>query len=220
METLRRTLRNIAERDMAQDSAHDLAHLDRVWTTSQRIAETEGGDLRVLIAAAYLHDLVNLPKDAPDRAQASRLAAQAAAPHLRALGFSAPEIENTRHAIEAHSFSAGIEPETVEARILCDADRMDAIGAIGIARAFSVSGQLDRPIYDPDDPFAAERDPDDSAFSLDHWPVKLLRLAEGMQTATGRALARDRVAVMHRFLTDLAGEIGTEPPQHWNTASC
>ncbi len=220
MEPLRQTLRNIAKRDMTQDSAHDLAHLDRVWTTSKRIAETEGGDLRVLIAASYLHDLVNLPKDAPNRTRASRLAAEAAAPYLAALGFADAEIENTRHAIEAHSFSAGIEPETLEARILRDADRMDAIGAIGIARAFAVSGQLNRPIYHPDDPFAAGRTPDDRAYSLDHWPVKLLRLAEGMQTATGRAMAQGRVAAMHRFLTDLAGEIGAEPPQHWNTASC
>ncbi|WP_323783811.1 HD domain-containing protein [Thalassovita sp.] len=216
MEPLRQTLRDIAERDMAQDSAHDLGHLDRVWFTCDRIAATEGGNRKLLLAAAYLHDLVNLPKDAPNRAQASRLAADAAIPHLQALGFSETEIARTRHAIEAHSFSANIEPETQEARILRDADRMDAIGATGIARTFAVSGRLNRPLHHPDDPFATHRPPDDSAYALDHWPVKLLRLAEGMTTETGRALAQRRLSVMHRYLSDLADEIGTEPPQHWD----
>ncbi|CUH63490.1 putative hydrolase [Thalassovita gelatinovora] len=215
MDPLRQTLRDIAGRDMAQDSAHDLAHLDRVWSTCTRIAAAEGGNRKVLLAAAYLHDLVNLPKDAPNRTQASQLAAKAAAPHLQTLGFSKTEIAQTRHAIEAHSFSAGIEPETQEARILRDADRMDAIGAIGIARAFAVSGQLNRPIHHPDDPFAIHRTPDDGAYALDHWPAKLLRLADGMTTETGRALAQKRLSSMHRYLSDLADEIGTEPPQHW-----
>ena len=83
MEALRDALRGIAAQEMAQDSAHDLAHLDRVWASCNRIASAEGGDLRVLLAGAYLHDLVNLPKDALNRAEASTLAA---APTPRGLG--------------------------------------------------------------------------------------------------------------------------------------
>ena len=212
---LRSDLREIALRDMTQDSAHDLAHLDRVWTTCQRIAAVEGGNARVLMAAAYLHDLVNLPKDAANRSQASGMAAQAAAPHLERLGFATRDIQAAQHAIEAHSFSAGIEPKSVEAKILRDADRLDAIGAIGIARAFGVSGQLGRPIYAPEDPFATQRDPDDSQYSLDHWPIKLLRLSEGLITQTAQEIAQGRLETMTRFLADLAAEIDAPVPDHW-----
>jgi uncharacterized protein len=212
---LRDRLRAIAAQEMVQDSAHDLAHLDRVWTNAQTIAKGEGSvDLPVLCAAAYLHDLVNLPKDAPDRARASALSADAARPHLAALGFDVQRIDAACHAIVAHSFSAGITPQTPEAAILRDADRLDALGAIGIARAFAVSGALDRALYHPDDPFAMHRAPDDGAFALDHWPAKLLRLPDGMATGTGREMARARIAVMLRFARDLAGEIG-QPENGW-----
>lgn len=211
MQALRHTLRDIAARDMAQDAAHDLAHLDRVWLTARDIAETMGGATRPLLAACYLHDLVNLPKDAPDRALASTLSAQAALPHLHALNFAEDEITDTTHAIAAHSFSAGIEPVSDTARILRDADRLDALGAIGIARTFAVSGALNRPFYDPDDPFASHRPLDDTTYALDHWPLKLLRLPDTMLTTRGKQIAQDRVATMHHFLTTLAAEIGHAP---------
>lgn len=215
MHTLRHALRQIAQRDMAQDAAHDLAHLDRVWENCRIIAADIGGPTRPLLAAAYLHDLVNLPKHASNRSQASTLSAQAAIPHLQALDFAENEIAETTHAIAAHSFSAGIEPETDTARILRDADRLDALGAIGIARAFAVSGALNRPFYDADDPFAQTRAINDAHFALDHWPLKLLRLPDDMQTKTGHRIAQQRLATMHRFLTELAAEIGTQAPTHW-----
>lgn len=216
MEALRQQLRQIAAQDMAQDSAHDLAHLDRVWATCQRIAASDGGDLRILLAGAYLHDLVNLPKDAPNRAQASTLAAEAAAVHLTRLGYSGAEVAAVQHVIRAHSFSAGIQPQSPEARVLRDADRLDAIGAIGLARCFAVSGALARPLYDPDDPFARQRPLDDTSQALDHFAVKLLRLGDGMLTPTGRIIAAERTRLMMQFLTELAGEIGAAPPAHWD----
>lgn len=199
---------------MATDPAHDLAHLDRVWVNVQAIARPEA-DMTVLLAASYLHDLVNLPKNAPDRHTASRRSAEAAAPILRDLGFDEAQIAATGHAIAAHSFSAGIPPETEEARILRDADRLDALGAIGIARNFSVSGSLGRALYDPADPFCEHRAPDDALYSLDHWRVKLLSLPQGMLTIKGRALAQARIALMLRFLDDFAAEIGTPLPAEW-----
>jgi len=199
---------------MAQDSAHDLAHLDRVWANVQAIAG-EGTDLTVLLAASYLHDLVNLPKDSPERARASTLAAEEAAPILRALGFDEGRVTATQHAIAAHSFSAGIPPETEEARILRDADRLDALGAIGIARCFAVSGALDRPLYDPEDPFAAARALDDTRQTLDHFRTKLLNLPAGMLTARGREIADARARRMIGFLEDLGAEIGAPLPPDW-----
>jgi uncharacterized protein len=215
-EPLRQKLRHIAAAEMAQDAAHDLAHLDRVWLTCRDIATDMDVEERPLMAAAYLHDLVNLPKNAANRAQASTLSAKAAIPHLQALGFSDAQARQTCHAIKAHSFSAGIEPETDTARILRDADRLDALGAIGIARTFAVSGQLGRAFYDAEDPFAAERDLDDGQFALDHWPTKLLRLPDDMLTERGRQIAQTRVATMLDFISHFAAEIGTPMPSHWN----
>ncbi len=204
---LRDELRLIVQEQMATDSAHDLAHLDRVWMNARKIA---GGssDSKVLMAASYLHDLVNLPKDDPNRNLASRYSAKKAAPFLVSLGFAPEQIKATQHAISAHSFSAGITPETFEAEVLRDADRLDSLGAIGIARTFLVAGAIGLPLYDPADPFAQNRILDDGKFSLDHWQVKLLKLPDGMITDKGQKLAKSRVKVMLRFLDDLSGEIG------------
>ncbi len=194
--------------DLAQgDPAHDIGHLDRVWLNAQLIATDTDADHTVLLAASYLHDLVNLPKDHPDRAQASTLSAQEALPHLRALDLTPAQIKITQHAITAHSFSARITPTTPEAQILQDADRIDALGAIGLARCFAVSGALGRALFDPDDPFADHRPLDDSRFTIDHFATKLLRLPDTMQTPRGRALADQRADVLRRYLADLAQEL-------------
>lgn len=191
------------------DAAHDIGHLRRVWTNCRRIAAAEGGaDLEVLCAAAYLHDLVNLPKDAPNRHEASSLSARAAVDWLRAAGFPADRLDAVAHAIAAHSFSAGIAPETAEARILQDADRLEALGAIGLARMFAVSGLMGGQIYDPDDPLAQHRPLDDRAFALDHLEVKLFPIVATMQTATGRDMAEERADWVAAFRTRLLREIG------------
>ena len=191
------------------DAAHDLAHLRRVWGNCERIARAEGGaDMVVLMAGAYLHDLVNLPKDAPNRREASRLSAEAAVQWLRGTDFPADKLEAVAHAITAHSFSAGIAPETHEARILQDADRLEALGAIGLARLFAVAGQMGAQLYDPADPLAQRRALDDKAFALDHLEVKLFPLVETMQTATGREIAEERAEWVAAFRSRLLREIG------------
>ncbi len=207
--------RHMAERlaqDAASDPAHDLLHLERVVATARRIAASEGADLRIVVPAAWLHDYVNLRKDDPLRAQASRLAAEKACAHLRDIGYAAALADGTLleaigHAIEAHSFSAGIAPQTLEAKVVQDADRLDGIGAIGIARCFACSGTMNRPFYSSADPFCASRDPDDAQFTVDHFYRKLFKTAASMQTAAGRKEAERRVEVMQRFLRDLGEEI-------------
>ncbi len=211
---LRSRLRGVVVQRMETDPAHDLAHLDRVWVNAQAIADTQT-DMTVLLAASYLHDLVNLPKDDPDRHLASQRSAVESEPILANLGFSASDIRRTQHAITAHSYSANIPPETSEARILRDADRLDALGAIGIARNFSVSGALGRALYDPADPFGKSRPMDDLQFSIDHWKIKLLNLPHDMLTEKGRSIAQERAARMIRFLNDLSDEIGSQLPPDW-----
>ncbi len=202
---------------MQTDPAHDLAHLDRVWVNAQAIAQ-DGANPRVLLAACYLHDLINLSKDDPDRHLASMQSAAESEPILADLGYTAHETKAVQHAIAAHSFSANIPPETLEARILRDADRLDALGAVGIARNFSVSGALGRDLYDLNDPFAETRELDDLRFSIDHWKVKLLNLSSDMLTPAGRDLAMKRAAQMGRFLKEFGEEIGHPVPDDWKSA--
>lgn len=217
MEKLRAELRTVIQKEMEQDPAHDVLHLDRVWANAHRIALDEGGvDLRVLLAGAYLHDLVNLPKDHPKRKLASTYSAEKAEPILAQLGYDEAEIKAAQHVIKAHSYSAGIEPKSPEAVILRDADRLDALGAVGIARTFMVAGQMDRPLADPADPFAARRTLDDQLWSIDHWHLKLLQLPKEMRTRKGQKIARKRARLMLAYLRQLAKEMDTELPDHWS----
>ena len=102
-----------------------------------------------------------------------------------------------------------------KALILRDADRLDALGAVGIARTFMVAGTIDRPFCDPDDPFAARRDLDDQLWSIDHWHLKLLKLPGDMATDKGRKIARKRARLMLAYLRQLAKEMDTDLPDHW-----
>lgn len=199
--------------DDGSDASHDINHARRVMRTALQIAATEGGgDEGVIIAAAYLHDWVNLPKNDPNRSRASQLSADAARPMLASLGFAPDRVEACCHAILTHSFSANIPPLTLEARALQDADRLEALGAIGLARVFSIAGRLGSALFDGEDPFAQRRPLDDRRYAVDHFEVKLLRLPETMQTAAGRGLADERAAVMRSFLSSLASELGREMP--------
>lgn len=195
-------------RDDAQhDAAHDLEHIRRVVTTARRLALAEGAELAVVLPAAWLHDCVVVPKDSPLRSQASRLAAEAATTFLRSVDYPTERLAAIAHAIEAHSFSAQIVPQTREAQVVQDADRLDALGAIGLARCLMLGGAMGRRLYDPDDPFAEQRVLDDGVNTVDHFYVKLLRLADTMTTESGRVEARQRTRFLEQFLEQLRHEI-------------
>jgi uncharacterized protein len=119
-------------------------------------------------------------------------------------------LKGVRHAIHAHSFSAGVKAETAEAMILQDADRMEAVGAIGLARVFYTAGQLSTGLFDTTDPLAERRQADDGRFALDHFQLKLLRLPAMMNTATGRRIAEERANYLRDFVERICGEIGGE----------
>lgn len=193
----------------ARDGAHDEAHLLRVWRNVATISAGEGGDTDILIAATILHDCVWVDKASPERSSASRLAAARAETILAALDWPDDRRARVRHCIEAHSFSGGIAPVSLEAKILRDADRLDAIGWIGIARCFYVAGLRRAALYDIDDPAASHRPPDDVAYALDHFRTKLLYLGDDFCTAVGRALAAQRSADLDRFHQGLLAEIGS-----------
>lgn len=194
-----------------KDGSHDLGHLMRVWKAAQYINREEGdvADELVLLTAAYFHDLVSLPKNSPERSSSSLRSAERTAVLLTEVftDFPREKVEGVRHAIHAHSFSARVAPLTPEARILQDADRMEALGAIGLARVFYTAGQLDQRLFDASDPLALRREPDDQQYSLDHFAVKLFKLPALMNTATGRMLADEKAGYLRQFLVRIEGEI-------------
>jgi uncharacterized protein len=190
-----------------QDGAHDANHLDRVWRNAKALLQVyPEADALVVLAACYLHDLVNLPKNDPARATASRRSAVLACERLPALGFPSAKLDATAHAIEAHSFSAAIVPRTLEAQIVQDADRLDGLGAVGLARMFYIAGKMGSSLAHGADPLAQGRPLDDLAYSLDHIAVKLARLPGMMQTAAGRRLGERRLALLEEFRQTFAEE--------------
>jgi uncharacterized protein len=207
MKELEATFAAYLDQQMTADSAHDMAHIERVVQMARRLAEAEGADMAVVIPAAWLHDCVTLPKNAPNRHEVSQLAAVEAVYFLRSIGYPEPHLDNIAHAIAAHSFSAGIAPTTLEAQVVQDADRLDAIGAVGVARCLLVGGALARPLYHPTDPFCEHRQPDDLTYTIDHFYRKLLKIGQTLHTQAAREEAARRNAFMQVFLDQLRTEI-------------
>lgn len=189
------------------DPAHDWAHVGRVAATAKKLAENQNVNIECVLAGVYCHDLINLPKDHPDRKNASTLAAKEAEPLLKQCEFSESEIDIIKRAIIEHSFSKGLKPSILEAAIVQDADRLDALGAIGILRCAAVNTQMKSTFYDPFDPMAEDRELNDKQFMVDHYFVKLFKLPELMNLPESKALANHRVHYMKNFLAELMGEI-------------
>ena len=189
------------------DGAHDRAHILRVVATAKRLAADAGAELAVVMPAAWLHDCVVVAKDSPDRIRASVWAGETAVSFLSHADYPTEYLPSIEHAIAAHSFSAGIVPQTLEAKVIQDADRLDALGAIGIARCIMTGAHMGIPLYNMAEPFPEGRTADDRLYSVDHFYMKLLHLAAEMQTAVGRAEAQRRTDFMKDYLAQLRSEI-------------
>jgi uncharacterized protein len=194
------------------DGAHDTNHLHRVWRNATLLLDDHPeADALVVLAACYLHDLVNLPKNHPERHLASRQAAQLATRQLAELDFPPARLSAVAHAIESHSFSAAIPAATIEAQIVQDADRLDALGAVGLARLFYTAGRMGSALAHPDDPMALQRELDDKAYALDHIDTKLATLPGKMQTAAGRRMGEARLRELTAFRDHFIAEWAASP---------
>jgi uncharacterized protein len=188
------------------DPAHDFSHILRVYQNAQLIGKKEGADMQVLLFSALLHDAGSVSKGLEDSIQSDQRQ-KAVLDFLIKKGLPKNVQEKVLYSINVHRFSKGIIPDTLEAKILQDADRLDALGAIGIARVFMTGGTLGRALYNPIDPFCKNREPDDRKWDLDHFYKKLLKLESGMHTKTARRLADRKTKVLKRYLLDLEQEI-------------
>ena len=197
-------LKKIAKIKLAKnDPSHDFEHVMRVYRNAEKICKTENGNKKLVLSAVLLHDIIKTKT----RKNSSTKSAKLSKKILKENNFLNDEIKIISDAIKQHSFSKGKIPSTPEGKILQDADRLDAIGAIGLARVFSFSGSNNRPFYDPDDPFSKNRILNDNRWALDHFYAKLLTLEKKMNTKTGKILAKKRTKILENFLKELKTEI-------------
>lgn len=191
----------------SKDGSHDLAHIIRVWINAKNIQTIEGGDLEIITAAVILHDCFTVEKSSPLRSKASTFSSERACDILKELGWTHNRYSMVAHAIQSHSFSANIEPQSLEACILQDADRLDAIGLIGVARCFYTAGRMGTQLYSASDPEANKREYQDKYFALDHFPSKLLKLNQNFRTKQGGKLAKKRHDSLVKFYNEFLDEL-------------
>ncbi|KPU63114.1 phosphohydrolase [Thermococcus sp. EP1] len=180
--------RNFFERE----GTHGFSHIKRVFNLCLHLGKEEGADLEVLALAALLHDIARPLEDKGIVEDHAKESAKIARRFLSSLGY--PKIEEVVHAIEAHRFSKPPEPKTIEAKILSDADKLDAIGAIGVARVFMYSGEHGR----------------DIDVSLRHFEEKILKLRDLMYTKSAKKLANERHKFVEEFIKRIQKEIEGE----------
>jgi len=197
-------LKKIVKSKLANnDPAHDFEHVMRVYRNAERILKNENGNKKLILSAVLLHDIIKIKNRKDSALKSAKLSEKI----LKENHFLDDEIIIISNAINEHSFSKGKIPSTIEGKILQDADRLDAIGAIGLARVFSFSGTNNRPFYDTKDPFSKNRPTNDNKWALDHFYEKLLRLEQKMNTRTGKSIAKKRTKFLKFFLKELKNEI-------------
>ncbi|MFL0985421.1 HD domain-containing protein [Vibrio parahaemolyticus] len=195
------------QQEMQVDAAHDIEHVKRVVKTAKQLCDEENADIAIVLPAAYLHDCFTYPKDHPNRQQSSAIAAKKAIAYLESIQYPQHYHDAIAHAIEAHSFSANIRPNTLEAQIVQDADRLDALGAIGVTRCIQVSTHFNAQLYNDNDMFAKERELNDKQFTVDHFQTKLFKIVDTMNTESAKLEANKRKAFMQTYLKQLHDEV-------------
>jgi len=201
------SIKDEAKKIMDGDSAHDFEHVMRVYNNAKKICKEEKANEKLVLSAALLHDIVSYPKSDKRSKMSSLESAKKSKQILKKYDFSKKETMIISDAICDHSFSQNKVPKTLEGKILQDADRLDALGAIGIARVFATAGSLKRPFYNLNDPFCKTRIPDDKIWTIDHFFQKLLKLESLMNTKSGKKEAKRRTRILKEFLNYLKQEL-------------
>lgn len=206
-ERIRKISKNLFEN---AHGSHDWDHTLRVVRLCERIGAGEGADMQVLKIAAYLHDIGRCEQDSSNGTIChARLGAQMARPIIKDLELTDKEKNNIIHCIRSHRFRGGEKPDTLEARVLFDADKIDAIGAVGVARAYLFAGELGARLHNPDLPVEAALPYSREDTGYREFKLKLCKIKDRMLTGEGRRLAAGRHDFMNaffqRFLDEYAG---------------
>ena len=191
--------------------SHDWDHTRRVVRLCERIGPAESADMDVLLCAAYLHDIGRSRQDATNgRVCHARAGADMAAPLVDAQPLSADQRKNIIHCIRAHRYRDDHPPRSLEAKVLFDADKLDAIGAVGVARAYLFAGEVGARLHNPDAgaTLGEEYTADDTGYR--EYRVKLRHIYDRMMTATGRRIAQSRHRFMEKYFDRLLVEVEGE----------
>jgi uncharacterized protein len=197
------------------DPVHGFEHVMRVYQMAERLAIAEGADLEIIQSAALLHDAQeegNHAQQSVDHRNIHHLtSAELAGEILRAEGWETPRIEAVQHCIRAHRFRDGREPpQTLEAKVLFDADKLDAIGAIGAARAIAFAAQAGQLAYaQPSQRFmeTGQTEPGEPHSAYHEFVFKLRKLKDRLYTPAARQIGEERHRYLEEFFIQLAGEI-------------
>ena len=186
-------------------SHHSKSHVERVYNLAVRIAKEENADLDVVKAAVLLHDIARAMEDEGKIEDHATEGAKIARKVLEEADFPKEKIDKVIHCIEVHRFKKGMEAESSEAKILQDADRLDIIGAIGLARVFTRGGWSNMPIYDPTIP-PKEKYDGKSLTSVNHIYEKILKVKDTINTDAAKEIAEERHKFVEEFLERLMKE--------------
>lgn len=192
------------------DPVHGFDHIERVYRLCQVIGSAEGADMEILLTAALLHDCDGSDPSSQNRAEHHMLSAERAGGILRERGWEESDIQKVQHCIRAHRFRKSEEPHSIEAKALFDADKLDVIGAIGIARTIGYAVQAGEPIYcKPSEQFLATgKLSEGEPHSVYHESLfKLRNVHATLYTETGRGLALGRHAFLDIFFKQLEAEV-------------
>ncbi len=189
--------------------AHDWHHVQRVANLAETLAAEYDPDERILFSAVWLHDIGRGREDRDEIDDHAGWGAEEAKEILAEFDAAEHEIRAIQHCIRAHRFSNDVEPETLEAKLLSDADNLDAIGAIGIARVFCYGGEHGSIMHDPNLPLDAD-ETRAGATSMNHFHKKILRLPGRMYTDAGRRVADERREFVETFIDRFEREVDGE----------
>lgn len=195
------------ERQTKDDPSHDFQHILRVTNLAIKIGKSVDADLDIVIAAALFHDIVVYPKNSPQSKSESDESAEVAGKILEKIKeYPQDKIEPVKICIKQCSFSKGIMPDIIESKVLQDADRLEATGAISIMRTFASSGQMKRQLYTPEDPFC-EKGSADFRSGTDLFYKRLMVVEKTMHTELAKKIARKRTQFLEIFLLELKDEL-------------
>lgn len=194
------------------ESAHDFDHVLRVLALAERLARAEDADIEIVRAAVLLHDITRAEEDAGRGGDHAQTAAVRARAILLARGVTSERADAVAHAIAAHRFRGVVAPQTLEAKILFDADKLDSIGAVGVARAFAVAGALNQRLWSAvaPDAVATREQHNANHTAVAEFVVKLRKVRERLFTASARQIAEGRHAFMTEFFARLEREVRGE----------
>lgn len=190
------------------DPSHDFLHAARVSKLAEDIAKEEDADQDIVVAAALFHDVIVYPKNHPDSKNEAEESAEYACKILQSISeFPKDKIDNVMTCIQEHSFSKQIIPKLLEAKILQDADKLEATGAISIMRTFASAGQMKTTFYNEADPFCKNRSPEPFNYAVDLFYARLLKVESLMHTKYAKSLAKKRAGFLRIFLQQLSNEL-------------